>query len=178
VALLAWSSALAALAIGLRIWWERRMQTRVLGPLATLLDAGRTSPAPQARRRSVWVLGSRHGRAVRLGPRSESGEGDPLWRATFDLGCQSGAVFDVGRQDGPESYLAQLPYPVLRAAVRGLVETHRVESVALNASSPPLPPPYRLRVTVDQTTRRPSMPPAAARGILDDAERIARLLEG
>jgi hypothetical protein len=126
---------------------------------------------------SGGIGGSRHGRAVRLGLLSRTGEGTPRWNVTVDLACESRAFFDIGLQDGRESYAAQLPNPVLRAAIRRLVETHQVESIALNASSPQLPAPYRLRVTIEQATRRPTVAPTAARDILDQADKIAELAE-
>jgi len=58
-----------------------------------------------------------------------------------------------------------------------VVEAYSLESIALNAASPQMPAPYRLRATVAQRVRRPSLPVATARGILDAAEQIARLAE-
>jgi hypothetical protein len=63
-------------------------------------------------------------------------------------------------------------------AIGQLVAKHAGMSVALNASSPPLPAPYRLRVMIEQETRRPRLPRATAQEILDEVDQIARLAEG
>jgi hypothetical protein len=153
---------------------ERRARERLLDPLAILLADG---PAPTlSRRGDAWISGSWRGRPARIGLFDRRDE-EYRWQVMVDLACESSAIFDLGRQDGPESYAAQIANPILRAAVHRLVETPEIASVALNASSPPLPLPYRLRVTMEQTRRRPILVRAVAQAIIQEADEIARLIE-
>jgi hypothetical protein len=134
-------------------------------------------PVRGAYRDAVWLSGFRHGRAVRIGAFELSAWTGPLWEARIDLECNSTACFDVGCQDGSESYVAQIPDPVLREAVHRLVDAYCLQSIALNASAQSLPPPYRLRVTLRQIAQRPTLPRATAQAILDAAAQIAHISE-
>jgi hypothetical protein len=156
----AWPLAVLAVVTGFRIWWQRQIRSQILDPLLPLFDA--TPPTRGAYGSGAWIIGFRHARALRLGLFDRGGEGGARWIAMADPACDSTAVFDLGGLDGHESYVAQVSDPTLLAAVHRMVETYSIQSAALNASAPPLPAPYRLRVILSQRVRRPSPPVATA----------------
>jgi len=149
-----------------------------LAPLVPLLDVGSMGNERTHLGGQAWIIGRHNGRLVLFGGIQAKGAWGPAWTIALDLECHSSSFFDLGAQDGPESYATQLPDAGLRNAVRQLIRDYKLHSVQLNATVQRLRSPYRLRVTLDLAANRPDLSASRIGSVLAGADMIARSLEG
>jgi len=90
------------------------------------------------------------------------------------LTCRAPIFFQLGRIDGPESYLAQLPDPVVRAAVPSLVEDAVHEVLRDPDSSNQA---ERLWLLLHRADRPADVPSSQFRLVAHRARELAALIE-